>query len=203
MNIGFLGAGSLARSLGALAARCGHDVRFGVRQLRADGFVVSAQEAAAFGDIFILASPYSALAEALPPLRRALAGKIVVDATNPVGPDWAPLPLDPRQSAAEGVAQDLPGCRLVKAFNTIFADSMRWEDLNENGRRISTFIAADDVRAAYAVAGFAEGLGFDPLVAGPLAHARYLEAMAHLNIALMAQKTVNTRAALHVDRGGD
>ncbi len=165
--------------------------------------MVSAREAAAFGDIFILASPYSSLAEALPPLRRALAGKIVIDATNPVGPDWAPLPLDPRQSAAEGVAQDLPDCRLVKAFNTIFADSMRWEDLNENGRRISTFIAADDVRAAYAVAGFAEGLGFDPLVAGPLTHARYLEAMAHLNIALMAQKTVNTRAALHVDRGGD
>ena len=47
----------------------------------------------------------------------------------------------------------------------------------------------------------ARQVGAVPIVA--LAHARYLEAMAHLNIALVAQKAVNTRATLHVDRGGD
>lgn len=204
MQIGFLGAGSLARALGGLAARHGHEVRFGVRRHQADGFLVAAGEAAAFAEIFILAAPFPALDEALPPLAEALAGKIVIDATNPVGPDWAPLSPDPEPSSAEAVARALPRSRVVKAFNTVFADSLGGEAARRSGnRRITTFIAADDARAAYAVARFAEGLGLDPLVTGPLAHARYLEAMAHLNIALVSQKTVSTRAALVLDRGGD
>lgn len=200
-KIGILGAGKVASALGELAKTGGHDVRYGTRTAQKDGNLLPPSELAQFAELFVLAVPYSALDAALPPLRPMLNGKIVVDATNPVAEDWSPVELDAGLSAAEVVARTLPEARVVKAFNTVFADNMRADRLIRGDGRVSAFIAADDDDAAGAVADFAASLGFNPVVTGALAHARYLEAIAHLNIALLARNAMNTSAAFVYDPG--
>jgi predicted dinucleotide-binding enzyme len=200
-KVGILGAGKVASGLGELAITGGHDVRYGTRTAQRDGNLLPPIELAQFAELFVLAVPYSALDSALPPLRPMLDGKIVVDATNPVAEDWSPVELDGGLSAAEVVAHTLPEARVVKAFNTVFADNMRADRLVRGEGRVSAFIASDDAVAADAVADFAASLGFNPVVTGKLAHARYLEAIAHLNIALLAGNATNTSAAFLYDRG--
>lgn len=205
MRIGFLGGGSVGKALARLLATQGHGVALGLREpTPSPGEVWSEVEplaAAEASELFVLAAPFSALADALPPLRTALAGKIVVDATNPVAADWSPLPLQGGASAAEEVARLLPGAHVVKAFNTVFADNMRPDRLQRGGRRITCFVAADDEAAARTVGALAAEIGFDPVVTGALRHARHLEAMAHLNIALLARSSAGATAAFLYDRG--
>jgi predicted dinucleotide-binding enzyme len=89
----------------------------------------------------------------------------------------------------------------VKAFNTIFADNMRSDRLVRGAGRVSCFIASDYEDAAAQVAKLASAIGFDPVLTGALQHARYLEAIAHLNIALLARNGLNTSAAFIYDAG--
>ena len=175
MRIGIIGAGPVGSRLKDLFAAAGHDVVAAGR--------TGAREVASHGEVVLLAIPYAACAEALPPLADALAGKVVVDVTNPVASDWAPLPLGEQNSAAEEIARLLPRSRVVKGFNTIFADVMVAPKLERDGQRITCFVAGDDESRA-AVMGLARDAGFAPQDAGPLRAARHLEAMAHLNIAI-------------------
>ncbi len=205
MRIGIIGSGNVGSALGRLAAAAGHHVRLGAREVtrREDALsVVSIAAAAEHGDLVVLALPYAACHQALPPLASRLRGKIVVDATNPLLPDWSPLLLGEHTSGAQEIARSLPGSRVVKAFNTVFADTMSREGLKRGeGRAVSAFIASDDADALVEVARFAGGLGFAPVVVGALAHARYLEAMANLNIAIAVGQGIGTRAAFVYDRG--
>ncbi|MFN7678516.1 MAG: NADPH-dependent F420 reductase [Cyanobacteriota bacterium] len=116
MKVGILGSGSVGARLAALARAGGHDVYVGTRS--------DAEVAAQQAEIFILAIPYLACAEALPQIRTALAGKVVIDATNPLNSDWSPISFADQSSAAEEIAKLIPAARLVKAFNTVFADVM-------------------------------------------------------------------------------
>ncbi len=147
MKVGFLGTGQVARQLGALA------------------------DAVGFGDLIVLGIPYAACAQTLPPLAVRLRGKVVVDATNPLNPDWSPLVLPRGRSGAEEIAALVPGASVVKAFNTVFADTMTPAGLDRGGAKVTTFIASDDQTACELVARFATSLGFHPRVAGPLKHA--------------------------------
>ncbi|HEU4406347.1 MAG TPA: NAD(P)-binding domain-containing protein [Polyangiaceae bacterium] len=200
MKVGVIGGGNLGRRLAALWQGAVHDVVVGVRGDErpgpGDAFrLVPVEAAAAHGEAVVLAVPFGALARALPPLAPALAGKVVVDATNPVRDDWSPLPLGEQNSAGEEVARLLPGARVVKAFNTVFADVMTPGRLSREGLRVTAFVAGDDEGANELVAGLAADAGFAPLVVGPLANARHLEAMAHLNIALAVGRRGGTNAA--------
>lgn len=189
MKIGFIGAGNLARALGELLVAGGHSVVFtgrgGDRPL-AD---------AAGADLVVLALPFSAAREVLPGLSGLLAGKLVVDATNPVNPDWSPMLLGQESSAGEEVARALPGAQVVKAFNTVFADAMREDRLVRAGARVTCFVASDHADARARVAEVARSAGFAPLEVGPLAMARHLEAMAHLNIQIAVGMQGGTRGA--------
>jgi predicted dinucleotide-binding enzyme len=176
MRIGIIGAGQVGSKLKDLFSAAGHHVVAAGRAASGD--------AATHGDIVVLAIPYDACAEALPPLAEALAGKVVVDVTNPVAPDWSPLALGEANSAAEEIARLLPRSHVVKGFNTIFADVMTPAKLERDGQRITCFVAGDDEQGRATVAEIAEGAGFAPLDAGSLTAARHLEAMAHLNIAM-------------------
>lgn len=89
MKIGIIGAGNVARHLGALFLRSGHDVALGQRfdakpEPDASYRSMSLEQVVAHGNVIVLAVPFGALTSVLPPLARALAGKVVVDATNPV-----------------------------------------------------------------------------------------------------------------------
>jgi predicted dinucleotide-binding enzyme len=190
MKIGILGAGNVGSKLATLALAAGHDVIIG----RRNG-APSLEDAASHGDIVIIAVHYHAVAEMLPTLTNQLEGKIVVDATNPLNDDWSPHLLGQDNSAAEELAKLLPNSILVKAFNTIFADVMIEENQNRSGQQITAFVTSDDKDAVIKVATFASSIGFSPVTITKLMAARYLEAMAHLNIELAIGQGGGTNAA--------
>lgn len=204
MNIGILGGGQVGSALAQLARSAGHSVCIGQRNAaqREDGVPVLPMAAAcAQADLVIIAIPFTACAEALPALNAVLAGKTVVDATNPLQADWSPLLLGAHDSAAQQIAALLPAARVVKAFNTVFADVMNPHgQLRAGGSRITVFVASDDTSAADLVAALASDLGFATQRVGALAHARFLEAMAHLNIAIAVGQGGGTNAAFIYDQ---
>ena len=193
MHIGIIGTGNIGSTLGrGWSAR--HSVAFGTRKpedaevravVAAAGVTAraaSVREAAAFGDVVVLATPWAA---ALDVVRSAgdLRGKVVVDCTNPVGPGLRHgLPSG---SAAEAIAAEAKGARVVKAFNTagfeVFADPRYGTEA------ASLFLCGDDAAAKDTVAGLARELGMEPVDCGPLAQARRLEELALLWISLAVQ----------------
>ncbi|MEM7378125.1 MAG: NAD(P)-binding domain-containing protein [Pseudomonadota bacterium] len=196
MNIGILGGGNVGSRLATLCRNAGHDVVVGSR--RGDTPLAAA---ARHGDVVVLAIHYHAVAAAVLALRSDLAGKIVVDATNPLQDDWSPLPLGDAHSAGEAVATLLPDSRVVKAFNTVFADTMTPTGLDRRGAKVTTFVAGDFPEAVDCVASLAASLGFQPETLSTLSAARHLEALAHLNIALAVAEGGGTDAAFVYHRG--
>ncbi|MEL6170430.1 MAG: NAD(P)-binding domain-containing protein [Pseudomonadota bacterium] len=191
MKIGIIGGGNVGSSLAKLLTNAGHDVLVGSRN-----GINSAQDAALHGDAVVLALHYHAVADALPPLADELDGKVVVDATNPLNDDWSPLLLGQENSAAEEIARLVPNAHVVKAFNTIFADVMSKEKMDRAGQKITAFVASDEDVALSTVAKLADDMGFASVTISKLSAARYLEAMAHLNIELAIGQDGGTNAAL-------
>lgn len=200
MKIAFIGGGAVATSIAALARTAAHDTVLGVRNPdtnHASDFVRTGfAQAITHADIVIVAVPYAASGDILPPLAEVLVGKIVVDATNAVAADWSPILTGEQTSGAEHLQALLPKSRVVKAFNTIFADTIRPDRIVRDGSRISLFVASDDTPALQTVMAFGAEIGFAPVNAGPLKSARYLEAIAHLNIELAVGQGGGTDAAI-------
>jgi predicted dinucleotide-binding enzyme len=198
MKVAVFGDGNVGARLSQLIQEAGHQVLVCTRtgsSVLAGYTACSFQEGAQQADIVMLASPYSATHEVLSALGGALHQKIVVDCTNPLNADWSPLVLGAENSAAETIAQQAPQARLVKAFNTIFADVMPRSQHDRAGHTISAFVASDDAHAKATVMALASEMGFAPVDAGPLRCARYLEAMAHLNIQIAVGQGGGTHAA--------
>lgn len=139
---------------------------------------VSVDAAIAGADIVILALGYEAALDvaALP----GLAGKIVVDITNPVLPDFSGLQLGHTTSAAEEIQARAAGAKVVKGFNTIFAGLFGAE--RAATAAVPVFLAGNDEKAVDAVAALVEQAGFTPERTGDLGAARLLEPLAMLNI---------------------
>jgi len=190
MKISVLGSGNVGQKLTHLFSAAGHDVFVGNRAEAG-----SIEAAVAAGDIVVLAVPYTACAELLPSLADALAGKIVIDSTNPLNADWSPLSLGAENSAGEEIARLLPRSHVIKAFNTIFADIMQPDRIERGGQRVTAFVAGDEDEAKQQVLRLADSMGLAPLDAGPLTSARYLESMAHLNIQIAVGQGGGTNAA--------
>ena len=187
MKIAILGSGAVGRRLAALFTAAGYPVALGGRE--------EARAACDGADLVLLALPYGAVQEVVQQLGDRLTGKIVIDVTNPVQADWSPLVLGAETSAAETIARLLPEARIVKAFNTIFADIMTPAGLDRQGTPVTCFIASDDPAAAAEVAKLAGDIGMAPLLVGPLKMARHLEALAHLNIQIAVGQGGGTNAA--------
>jgi predicted dinucleotide-binding enzyme len=192
MNITILGTGSMGSALARQFTRAGHKVRIAARNpakantiLAASPGAVVATPAEALGDssIVVLATGY---ADAVPALQSlgSLAGKVVIDITNPLSADFMSLTLGHDTSAAEEIAKAVPGAEVVKAFNTVFAQVLADGPAFANGQTAPVFVASDSERAKQAVIELVKSIGFKPVDAGPLRNARYLEPVAGLNIYL-------------------
>jgi predicted dinucleotide-binding enzyme len=132
-------------------------------------------------DVIVLATGYADAAAALQSVGD-LQGKVVVDISNPLTPDYMGLTLGHSTSAAEEIAKAVPGALLVKAFNTLFAQVLAQGATLADGTKATVFIAGDSERAKQTVKALAESLGFTTADAGGLKNARYLEPLAGLNI---------------------
>lgn len=163
-------------------SNAGHTVKYGTPSPNLNQLSVA--EAIAFGEVVCFAIPYAAMNEVLTLNKEALKGKIVVDCTNAINiADWSPLFLG-EDSGGEQTARLLPDSKVVKAFNTIFADVMKTDKQQFVGQKLTAFIASDDAEAANIIKKLADEAGFNGFVVGGIKNARHLEAMAHLNIAI-------------------
>ena len=191
MKIAIIGTGNVGTALGGSLVRAGHEVTFAARdtdKARAVASGVGAATAASpadasrNADVIILAVPFLAAEQVAAELDGQAAGKVVIDATNPVRADFTGLTTEAGGSGAERFAQLLPGAHVVKAFNTLFASVQA--DPTAHGGPLDALYATDDPDARAAVIAIASSMGFRPVSVGPLAAARELEAMAWLNIRL-------------------
>jgi 8-hydroxy-5-deazaflavin:NADPH oxidoreductase len=185
MKIAIIGKGSVGSGLGGLFEAAGHNVTYVSARPCAETTPTVDGE----GDVAILAVPYLAVSSIVqqiePYLLLSSAGKkILVDVTNPLNNDWSPLTTLQGSSAGEEIQRLFPSARVVKAFNTIFADNMTSDSNNDKVKGLTAFIAGNDEAARAVVAELAKSIGFFPVETGPILTARYLEAMAHLNIQL-------------------
>ena len=192
MNVAIIGAGRVGAALGTRWAVAGHAVMYGVRKPddpkmvpllegTPNGRAGSVAQAAAFGDVVVLATPWSATESAV---RAAgnLAGKIVVDVTNPINETFFGLTVGHTSSGGETVAGWAKGAKVVKTLNSTGSNNML--DPKYGNDAVSMFVCGDDAAAKGTVSELVKTLGFDVVDAGPLASARLLEPLAMLWISL-------------------
>jgi predicted dinucleotide-binding enzyme len=192
VNIGIIGSGNVGGTLGMAWAGRRHQILFSYSRepKKLEGLVASAgpnasagspAEAAQLGEVVVLAVPWPAVDDALQ-AAGSLAGKILIDCTNPLTSDLSGLELGHTTSAAEEIARRAPGARVVKAFNSIGAANMANPVFGS--QRATMFFCGDDAAAKTIVARLVEEIGFEPVDAGALAIARLLEPLAMLWIHL-------------------
>lgn len=190
MKIGILGAGNVGAALAQSWVRRNHDVLFGVpeptsaktkatlERLGPHACAATVVEAAAFGPVLVVATPWPATHDAIT-AAGTLTDKIVVDCTNPLRADLSGLELGHTTSAAEQIAQWAPRAKVFKAFNQAGANVMA--DTERYTPKPIMFVAGDHAGEPRAtVCRLVADAGFDPIDAGPLTNARLLEPLAML-----------------------
>lgn len=192
MNITLIGTGNMGSALAKQLSAAGHALRITGRDPAKAQALAAANpgataavpaDALAGSDVVIVATGY---ADAVPALRSlgSLAGKVVIDITNPLTDDYMGLTLGHDTSAAEEIAKAIPEAEVVKAFNTLFATVLADGPKFAGDQVAPAFVASDSERAKQTAKALIESIGFQPIDAGPLKNARYLEPLAGLNIYL-------------------
>jgi predicted dinucleotide-binding enzyme len=148
------------------------------------------------GEVVVFAVYYPGIKEAVQQYGDRLAGKVVVDITNPVDPEtWDRLATEPGRSSAEEVAELVPqATQVVKAFNTTFAPTLVEGEVD--GQQLDVLIAGDDEEAKRKVAQLVSDGGLRPVDVGPLARAQQLEHLGLLHISLQQPYGLNTHSAI-------
>ena len=175
-DVTVIGTGNMGQAIAGLVTKSGN-----VLEVIAE----TDTDKAVTGDIVVLAVPYAALADIVATRSEQLAGKIVVDITNPVNFetfDSLVVPAD--SSAAAGLAAQLPGSTVLKAFNTTFAATLASGTIGDLSTTVQ--IAGDDADAKALLAGVVTAAGLKAIDAGGLKRARELEAFGFLQITLAA-----------------
>lgn len=210
MNIGIIGTGNMGSGLGKLWAGTGHEIVFGSRtpesrekqalaqSIGPHATVGTIAEAAQFGEAVLLAVRWAHVPDALQ-AAGPLEGKILIDCTNPFSPDFMSVLVGHTTSGAEEIAKWAAGANVVKAFSHIYAQIIHSSPLF-GSQRATVFYCGDDAEAKAVVAGLAKGIGFDPVDAGPLLHARYIEPMTELVVQLAYGLGMGTDQALTLIR---
>lgn len=205
-TISIIGSGGMAAAIGGLAAKAGHTVEVATRdpakaQALADhigaGATTGMFGAVPVGDLVILAVPYSAVLDVVKQYGEALAGKVLVDITNPVAPDMQSFVTPADSFGAQEIAKVAPfDAVVIKAFNTQFSHVLAAG--STEGHPADVFFAGDDLQAKALVGGFVLSLGLRPMDVGPLLMARTLEHVCLLSLGLMTHSIKHTNFAIGV-----
>ena len=191
MTGAIIGAGNIGGALARLWTKRGHTVWAGVRDTKSERALQLEQEtganlttvadAVSKAEIIALCVPWTAVRASLSEAGEC-AGKILLDATNPVAADLKTLEIGTTTSAGEMIAAWAPQARVIKAFNTIGA--YLFGNAQFGGLPADGYFCGDDAAAKVLVAPLIADAGFEPVDVGPLRSARMLEAMAMLWIDL-------------------
>ncbi|GAA4063055.1 NADPH-dependent F420 reductase [Agromyces indicus] len=185
-TVSIIGNGNMGTAIGGIVAAGGNTVEYVGRD---EGAQVT-------GDIVILAVPYPSVAAIVEARREQLAGKVVVDITNPL--DFATfdslvVPAD--SSAAAELAAALPDSRVLKAFNTNFAATLAAKTVG-GAQPTTVLVAGDDDLAKQALLDVVRAGGLNAVDAGSLARARELESVGFLQLTLAVQEKVGWNAGV-------
>jgi predicted dinucleotide-binding enzyme len=156
MTVAVIGTGKMGGGLAWLLASKGIDVAIGhhdparaaalAREIGARAQGGGVEAAAKLADVIIVAVPYPKMAEALEGAGD-LTGKVVVDISNPITPDFRALLIGHTTSAAEEIQRLVPGAEVVKAWNTVFAELLPAEAREGRTAPVQVFLAGDDEAA--------------------------------------------------------
>jgi hypothetical protein len=192
MKIAIVGTGNMGTGLGRQFSKAGHKVIVGSRdpeRARAKAEEIGAAahgtyaEAIAQAEAFLLAVNWWDLEGVFPQLGD-VDGKILIDCTNPYTDNTYSTPADlGGRSAAEVIQERLPGARVVKAWNHVYAQIVN-SSPDFRGQPASVLLASDDAEAKAAVAALARDAGYDPVDAGPLWSAVNVEKVAGVMVTI-------------------
>jgi 8-hydroxy-5-deazaflavin:NADPH oxidoreductase len=192
VEVTIIGTGNMGRAIATRALAGGHDVTLigteieNAQQLadelgESGSGSVKASDSPT-GEVVVLAVWYPISVEVVRERAGELAGKVVVDITNPIDTDqFEPLDVEVGSSAEE-LAEAVEGASVVKAFNTTFAGTLAAGAVA--GQPLDVLIAGDDEDAKAKVRELVESSGQRVIDAGPLRRARELEALGYLHMAL-------------------
>lgn len=192
MRFAIIGAGNVGTAVARAVTSAGHEAVVAsdeaddlpaVADVAPVAITTSNLDAVTGADVVVLAVPFGAAEGVAREVADAVAGKVIIDATNPIADDLSGLATE-TGAGAQVVQQAAPEARVIKAFNTVFAANQASAEVD--GVQLDGFIAGDDDEAKSLVSNLLAELGFRPIDVGPLAFARYLEGMALINIALNA-----------------
>ena len=205
-TISIISAGGMAAAIGGLAAKAGHTVEVinrdaaKARALAGQvgaGATTGTFGAAPAGDIVILAVPYAAVLDVVKQYGEALAGKLLVDITNPINSDFTGFVTPVDSFGAQEIARAAPAnADVVKAFNTQFSHVLAAGPTE--GHPLDVFLAGDDAQAKARVSAFIESLGLRPMDTGPLPMARTLEHACLLSLGLLTHSIKHTNFSIGV-----
>ncbi|MEC5184799.1 putative dinucleotide-binding enzyme [Cryobacterium sp. MP_3.1] len=198
-SISIIGAGNMGTAIATIAAKGGASVQLLAQNAEKTAAAAALAGAsvtsgvagdALTGDIVVLALPYPAVAGVLAQYAGQLDGKILVDISNPL--DFATfdslvVPAD--GSAAQVIAETVPGARVLKAFNTTFAATLATNGVN-GVAPTTVLVAGDDASAKDALIALLLAGGVLALDAGALKRARELEALGFLQLTLAAGSSI-------------
>jgi predicted dinucleotide-binding enzyme len=210
MKIGIIGAGNVGTGLGKRLAAKGHDivvsfardpekVREAATMIGGGARAGMPQDAASHGDIVILATPWAVTLDTVRGVARALAGKIVWDATNALKPDMSGLAIGTTTSGGEEVAKAAPAAKVVKAIPP-FAEMLHSPSTHIGGGRPGVFVCGDDAAARNLVLNLLNAVDADGVDAGPLTLARYTEPAGMLLAQLAYAQGMGARIGLSLLR---
>jgi predicted dinucleotide-binding enzyme len=186
-KIGIVGSGNIGGTLGILLAKAGYEIIYSSRHPETlDELVRKAgpktrsgtvAEAIAFSDVVVLSVPLKALTEFNVKTKEALKGKIVIDTSNPYTERDGAIAVEARKEPGGMgvfVSRLLPGARIVRAFNTVYAEDLK-KTVTRTGEKIGIPIAADDLEGLNAAGELVERAGFEPVVVGGLSTSKLFD----------------------------
>ena len=184
LKIGIVGSGRIGGTLGELWLKAGHEIMFSSLDLEHDKALAARlggkaragtpKEAAAFGEVLLIAVPYAALPQVGRDLAGLLKGKVVLDACNPIVARDGDIATWARaKGAGLASAELLPGARIVRAFNAIGYSRLPVA-AQRQGERFGMPMAGDDASAIAVASRLVRDVGYEPVLVGGLAMGKYL-----------------------------